>query len=328
MTVKGVHFIQKDSPHEIGLAPDDCDKSLSRYSLIPMEDPQEYYQRNGLMTALEAHAIEFSAMPKDIASLCEVVQGLLIHREIAPFLYRLKLSEEDRDNGNLRPIAKMLTRIHALDARPLTIAREPARRLPTVCRHFSLMLCSILREQGIPARPRCGFGSYFEPGKFIDHWVCEYWNAGDARWILVDAQLDAVQRKAFNVDFNPLDVPRDRFIIAGDAWQQCRSGRAEAGRFGILDMHGLWFIAGNVVRDLASLNRMEMLPWDVWGLMDINDAALTAEKKALLDRVAALTLAGDNAFAEIRKIYESDDRLRVPPVVFNALRNTQEPVAS
>lgn len=293
-----------------------------------MKDPQDYYQRSGPMTALGAHAAEFSALPSDIASLCEVIQGVLIHRDIAPFLYRVTLSEAQRDEANIRAIAQMLPRIHALDARPLTIAREPAHRLPSVCRHFSLMLCAILRDQGIPARPRCGFGAYFEPGKFIDHWVCEYWNADDARWILVDAQLDAIQRKQFKPDFDTLDVPHDRFIIAGDAWDQCRSGRADASRFGILDMHGLWFIAGNVLRDLASLNRMEMLPWDVWGLMDMNDAALTGEKKALLDRVAALTLAGDDAFADVRAIYESDDRLRVPPVVFNALRNAPEPTAS
>ena len=71
-----------------------------------------------------------------------------------------------------------------------------------------------------------------------------------------------------------------------------------------------------------------MLPWDVWGAMDMNDAAITDEKKAMLDRVAALTIAGDDAFAEVRAIYESDERLRVPPVVFNALRNAPENVAT
>jgi hypothetical protein len=192
------------------------------------------------------------------------------------------------------------------------------------------MLCSILREKGIPARTRCGFGAYFNPGKFEDHWVCEYWNAGQARWILVDAQLDAVQRSAFKIDFNPLDVPRDRFIIAGDAWQMCRAGRAEADRFGlsIAQLHGLWFVAGNVLRDLASLNRMELLPWDVWGLMEMNDTALGDEKKTLVDRVAALSLAGEDTFSEVRAIYESEDRLRVPSTVFNALRSATEPILS
>jgi hypothetical protein len=59
---------------------------------------------------------------------------------------------------------------------------------------------------------------------------------------------------------------------------------------------------------------MEMLPWDVWGAMDMNDAALT--------------FAGDEKFNEMRAIYESDDRLRVPPLVFNALRNAQESIAT
>ena len=127
-----------------------------------------------------------------------------------------------------------------------------------------------------------------------------------------------------------LDTPRNKFIIAGDAWQMCRARGTDPTKFGLTHVHlqGLWFIAGNVLRDLASLNRMEMLPWDVWGAMDINDDALTDEKKALLDRVAALTLAGDDAFADVRAIYESDDRLRVPPVVFNALRNASEPIAA
>ena len=282
------------------------------------------------MTALGAHADEFRALPRDLAPLCELVQGVLIHRDIAPWLYGLTLTEAQRDDGHLRPMAQMLSRIHALDARPLTDARDVGHRLPSVCRHFSLMLCSILRAQGVPARPRCGFGAYFTRGKFEDHWVCEYWNAAEKRWILVDAQLDAIQRKALNINFDPTDTPRNKFIIAGDAWQMCRGGGADPSLFGLTHIHesGLWFIAGNVLRDLASLNKMEMLPWDVWGAMDMNDAALTDEKKALLDRVAALTLAGDDAFAEMRATYESDDRLRVPPVVFNALRNAAENVAS
>ena len=179
------------------------------------------------MTSLGAHEDEFRALPKDIASLCEVVQSVLIHRDIAPFLYGLTLTEEQRDDGHIRPIAQMLTRIHELDSRPITTARDVGHRLPSVCRHFSLMLCSILRYQGIPARPRCGFGAYFNPGRFEDHWVCEYWNVAQSRWILVDAQMDAIQRKTFKLDFNPVDVPRDRFIIAGDAWQMCRAGLAD-----------------------------------------------------------------------------------------------------
>ncbi|NEQ19613.1 MAG: hypothetical protein F6K28_08495 [Microcoleus sp. SIO2G3] len=31
------------------------------------------------------------------------------------------------------------------------------------------------------------------------------------------------------------------------------------------DLRGLWYIAGEMVRDVTALNKMEMLPWDIWG---------------------------------------------------------------
>ncbi len=292
-----------------------------------MEAVQEFYSGSGPMVAPIA---EFGALPKGVAALRDVIQGVMIHSDIAPWLYDLKLSQHRQDDKHIRPVSRIVARIKELSDQPLTAARKPADRMACVCRHFSLMLCAMLRQQGVPARARAGFGSYFNQGKFEDHWVCEYWNQAESRWVLVDAQLDAVQRKAFRLDFDPLDVPRNRFIIAGDAWQMCRSGRANADDFGLSPAHmqGLWFIAGNVLRDLASLNRMEMLPWDVWGLMVLDDASLGEEARTLLDQVSALTLAGDEEFARMRTLYESDDRLRVPDTVFNALRNVPEKVAA
>ncbi len=293
-----------------------------------MENPQEYYANHGTMTAAGTYGAELQSLPREIGALCEVIQGVLINRDMAPFLYQTTFSEEKRDEAHTRAVSAMLARIHSLDAKPLTTPRQCTNRMAGVCRHFSTLLTAILREQGVPARARCGFGTYFTPGKFEDHWVCEYWSAAQGRWVLVDAQIDTIQREALRIDFDPLDVPRDRFVIAGEAWQMCRSDRADPDRFGLSYVHlqGLWFVAGNVLRDFASLNRIEMLPWDVWGLMTMDDAGLTDQDKALLDRIAALSLAGDEAFSDIRAVYQSDDRIRVPPVVFNALRNTSEPI--
>ncbi len=204
-----------------------------------MENPLDYYKSYSSISAPGAHADELRALPRDLAKQCEIVQGILVHRDMAPWLYDLKLTDRQRDDGNIRGTARMLNRIHELADRPLSEARDPAHRLPAVCRHFSLILSSILREQGVPARARCGFGAYFNAGKFEDHWVCEYWNAKQSRWILVDAQMDPIQRKAFQLKFDPLDVPRDQFVIAGDAWQQCRVGRADPSCFGLSMLPGL-----------------------------------------------------------------------------------------
>jgi hypothetical protein len=278
------------------------------------------------MTAKGARFAELSALPTDLGQLCDAIEGVLIHSDLTAWLYDVKLPEVRLNEKHIRPLAQTLTRIRELVPKPLTVRREPKDRAAGVCRHFSQLLCTALRSQGIPARARVGFGSYFNPGKFEDHWVGEYWNAAEQRWILVDAQLDAVQRKAFKVDFDPRDVPRNRFIIAGDAWQQCRSGRTDPAAFGLspINLKGLWFIAGNILRDLAALNRMELLPWDVWGMMPRTDADLTPEQLALLDKLAALTVSGDEAFPELRRLYESDERLRAPTTVFNALRNAPE----
>jgi hypothetical protein len=221
----------------------------------------------------------------------------------------------------------MLDALLAHDDRALTASRPPEKRLVGVCRHFTTLFVTALRVKGYAARARCGFGGYFEPGKFIDHWVCEYWNAAQARWMLVDAQIDELQRGLFKPDFDLLDVPRDRFVIAGEAWRECREGRQEANNFGIMQMTGLWFVAGNVLRDFAALNNVEMLPWDVWGPMFRPGDTADAEQLMLFDSLAALTRSPDASFRELRALYESGPGLRVPPTVFNAVLNRLEAVA-
>lgn len=170
----------------------------------------------------------------------------------------------------------------------------------------------------MPARARCGFAKYFDPGKYEDHWVCEYWKADEQRWVMVDPQLDDFQREYLQITFNPLDVPSDQFLPAGKAYQMCREGLADPDDFifdMLSDMHGPWFIRGELVRDLASLNKMELLPQDAWGLIEVEDQNLSEEDMALLDRVATLTLADNASFAKVRSTYENDCRLRVPRII-------------
>lgn len=260
-------------------------------------------------------------LPRDIGGLAKVVQGLLIHEHIAP-AYGVTLSAEQHAQAHMRGVEKMLDCIARHDGRPLPQARPPGERVVGVCRHFTLLHVAMLRRQGMAARARCGFGAYFEKGKFIDHWVTEYWNEGEQRWVLVDAQLDQHQRELFAVAFDPLDVPREQFLVAGDAWQLCRGGKADPGAFGILDMYGPWFIASNVIRDIAALNSHEMLPWDVWGAMTQNDAELDL---SFIDQLAAFSHVPDRHFGDLRAAYK-DERVTVPGMVFNAVLNRLDPV--
>ena len=295
----------------------------SRPEAVPQEI-LDFYLAPGAMTSTDGHASLFEVLPHDMAGLVRVVQGLLLHEHFAP-AYGIALSAERRGESQLRSVPQMLNRLLARDGRPLSAARPLDARLVGVCRHFTVLLVAMLRARRVPARARCGFGTYFNAGRFEDHWVCEYWNAAQRRWILVDAQLDALQREKLKIDFDTLDVPRDRFVVAGEGWAQCRAGTVDPSAFGIFDIRGLWFVAGNVVRDAAALNNMELLPWDIWGAMLRPGEEPQDGQAAFLDRLAELTRSPDLGFAELRKLYD-DPRLQVPPVVFNALLNRPESI--
>ena len=89
-------------------------------------------------------------------------------------------------------------------------------------------------------------------------------------------------------------------------------------------MRGLWYVAGNVVRDVAALNSVELLPWDVWGAQPEADATLPEDQLEFFDELAGVTIRPDDSFAELRALYAGDDRVRVPATVFNALLRRPE----
>ena len=275
-------------------------------------NPMVYYAGPGLMTDAAEHGDLFDGLPTEMPALCRVVQGLLLHVFWAE-RYGVELSEERQREVGIRQVSRMLACIREMDDRPLAVERPLDRKLVGNCRDFSVMLCAMLRYQGVPARARCGFGAYFTPGKYEDHWICEYWNADEGRWVMVDAQLDGLQREVLGIPFDPCDVPRDQFLVGGKAWRMCRVGEADPDDFGLFDMHGLRFIRGDLGRDLLALNKIEILPWDGWGIIAKQEEELAPDDMALLDRIAELTLVDDPPFADVRAVYEGDARLRMPP---------------
>ena len=268
-----------------------------------------YFTQQSIMSNPGAYAATFENLPTRIDELVRLVQGVTIHIFWAE-RYGLKLSPERQAEVQLRSMERRLQRTLELDPAPLSQSRPVERKLVGNCRDFSLLLTALLRHQGIPARARCGFGAYFIPNHFEDHWVAEYWNAEQDRWVLVDAQIDDLQRQALGLTFDPLDVPRDQFITGGLAWQMCRAGQADPDAFGIFDMHGLGFVMGDFVRDVAALNRMELLPWDCWGIM-LKESGPDAADLKMLDQLAALTAMNVPDFEQVQEMYRSDPRLRV-----------------
>ena len=261
-------------------------------------------------------------LPADVGALVRAVQGLCIYDLLAEPFYGVKLPPERASEIHLRTPQAMLARIRDLDPRPLSRPRPPGKRLAARCGGFTMLLVALLREKGFRARARAGFGAYFNPPYFEDHWVCEYWKADEARWAMADAQFDEVWREKMSIRHDILDVPREQFLVAGEAWRRCRSGAADPEKFGIafVPLRGLWFVAASLVRDAAALAGVQTLPWDVWGAMPRAPRALTDEELALFDRLAA----GDED--QMKTLYATEEHLRVPPRVFNAILNRPEAI--
>ena len=133
-----------------------------------------FYTQPGVLTDAGKHAPRFDGLPADPAGVARAVQGLMIH-EFLVGAYGVTLAEEDRDRVNLRRVEQVLDAVVSRDDRPLDVPREPAQRIATNCRGFTVMAVAMLRSKGVPARGRCGFWAYFSEGLFEDHWVVEFW---------------------------------------------------------------------------------------------------------------------------------------------------------
>ncbi|MFI6076048.1 transglutaminase-like domain-containing protein [Actinoplanes sp. NPDC051343] len=251
------------------------------------------YLTPGVMTGLGKSAGRVAALPGDFGGIAGVLHGLCIH-EFLTGMYGV--DKVDTSTVHLRRAEDLLDTI----GEPLDVAREPGDRMATNCRGFTVLAVAMLRAHGVPARARCGFGGYFNPGFWVDHWVVEYYE--DGRWKRGDAQLDGVLLAEFKIDFDPDDLPDGQFLTGGEAWELFRRGGADPDTFGLGDTGaGDWWIAGNLVRDVAAMDNVEALPWDCWDPMPKPSESFDYQ------------------------LFDHLDTTKVPDTVYNAVRDRVEP---
>lgn len=276
-------------------------------------NPQEFYATQSKFSDPGKYAYLFDDLPTDMDGLCRVVRGIYVHYMTEDF------PPERKQEVDLRNISTILERVIAHENQPLTVKRPREKRVVGCCRDASLLLGAMLRHRGIPARTRIGFATYIRAGGEgynVDHVVTEYWDAEARRWKLVDAEQNDYLIEHNHIDFDVHDIPRDRFLVGGKAWQMCRSGAADPQDFGSGRgdfFSGYWAIRNRLLLDLAALNKVEPLLWDTWGWMMYEFEPDEIETHAL-DEMAALTQGGD--FEKIRQMYEAE-RFKAPPAVMS-----------
>jgi len=288
--------------------------SATRLELEPAEF--EFYSTQSTFSAPGAQTQAYEPLPDNPRELALIVRRLLIHR-LEGGLFDFQIAEDRlHDDAETRYVDEILNLIQERNNAPLTVPRDYADRFVGICRDFALLLCSFLRAKGIPARTRSGFADYFATDGFhVDHVVTEYWRP-DRGWLLADPQVT----EGHTVDFDPMDVPRDRFLVAGKAWQLIRAGKADPKTFGLytpdVQLIGEWFVAGNIRLDLSAVNKVETLLWDIWGIGAGADGDMTDEIYDLYD-LAAQVADDDIIFPAARALFTDNAGLRTPATVLS-----------
>lgn len=81
--------------------------------------------------------------------------------------------------------AAMLAELYHRDERGFVSNRQEKDKLVVTCRFVSILVASILKSKGIPARVRSGNASYFDMGELgnvsTDHWINQYWSKQENR---------------------------------------------------------------------------------------------------------------------------------------------------
>lgn len=175
---------------------------------------------------------------------------------------------------------------------------------PAATRHFALLTCSVLRHKGYPARVRAGFATYFPSGVNENHWICEYWNRDQGRWVRIDPQLDKTLCAGLKITFDPMNLPPGQFLTGGQAWGLCRQGKADPSTFGLnRKMNGIGMVTGLAVHDLLTLNKFELLPWEGTG-KDPSDE--------VVDTIAELTGLPEQHLRELQALYAQHPEFHMP----------------
>ena len=252
-------------------------------------------------TAIPNHSREMlTDLPESLTELCALIKKQLIHpAERYKFKRRLPPSLKNEDKRFIS-VNQMLATLQKRNPAGLIMERAPRERLIVSCRSHALLLATILKTQGTPARIRVGFANYVGPNKikYIDHWVCEVWQDAEQRWILVDPDKELV------------DVAPTKFRTASYVWLGVRKHFIPPDKFGGGRTWGWEPIRQNLIHDFETCLNIEPVYWQGPPLFKLQKPKLKKPQLQLLDEMAELLQEPNANLANLQALQQTYPELQ------------------
>ena len=223
-------------------------------------------------------------------------------------IYRDQIPKERWNETEKYTIVKSILKgLLSYNSRGFIKDRKPGDRLVLGCREYAILLASILKYRGIPARVRYGFAPYLIPGFYSNHVICEAWNDKNKRWMLVD------------VGTNMIDFSREKFAFGNDSWLKMQKKEIDPNLYGVPGEYcrnnGLVSIATMVCLDLASVLGNEYTIYQYAPISDYasqNNNQLPTDQIEILNGISKLmnSLNADY-LSKLQEIYDSTPQIQI-----------------
>lgn len=283
------------------------------------EKKWQYYLQTSIYTYAGAYKELLLSLPDDIPSIGRLVCDQITHPSMyftepstyledvyfGKFFAYPKHRFRNEDEIYITAIA-MIAGILYLDEAGFTKGKDVTKRITVSCRQASILFSAILKAKGIPCRSRAGFMDFGDTGdSYIEHWVNEYWDAGEERWILVD--VDGYYEYEGRFGYSQYDLPRRKFVTSSEAWLGLRR-RTLRKKLEVYSSDLLQGVCEYLFMDFHALMNNEIFySYQPLYLRD-SIQALSESELCELDYLAELLENPDKNIEQLRSIWNNNDK--------------------
>lgn len=262
------------------------------------------------------------SLPDDIRSIGMLVCGQITH----PSMYFTEQSAylEDTYYGKFASYPEnrfknedelyitavsMIAGILRLDGTGFTKDRDVTKRITVSCRQASVLFSAILKAKGIPCRSRAGFMDFGDAGdSYMEHWVNEYWDFKENRWVLAD--IDGYYEYEWRFGYSQFDLPHRKFVTASEAWLGLRNNTLDK-NLDVFSPDCLEGVCEYLFMDFHSLMNNEIFySYQPLYLRD-GIQALSESELRELDYLAGLMADPDKNMEQIEHLYATNKKWSV-----------------